>query len=274
MMTEPSAPITVAIGGFGAIGQTVARRLDAGLPGLRLTAVSARDHARAQSAMAGFRTPVPVVALGDLAGLADVVVECVPAAAFPLVAEPALRAGKTLMVISVGALLTHTHLTALAQAHGGRITVPTGALLGLDAVQAAAQGEITLSRMVTRKPPGGLAGAPYLLEHGIDVSGLTAPLLVFAGTAREAVRGFPANVNVVAALSLAGIGPDRTTIEIWADPAVDRNHHTITVESDSAGFTMSISNIPSAENPKTGKITALSIIAALKKLASPLQIGT
>jgi aspartate dehydrogenase len=78
---------------------------------------------------------------------------------------------------------------------------------------------------------------------------------------------------VVAALSLAGIGPDRTTIEIWADPSVTRNCHQIKVESDSASFTMSIENIPS-ENPKTGRITALSVIAALRKLTSPLQVGT
>jgi aspartate dehydrogenase len=267
-------PLTIAIGGFGAIGQTVARRLDQGMSGLRLTAVSARNRDRAEAIVAGFQTPVSVAPLGALADMADVVVECVPAAAFPLVAEPTLRAGKTLMVISVGALFAHPNLTALAEASGGRIIVPTGALLGLDAVQAAAQGQISLCRMVTRKPPGGLAGAPHLLENGIDVSGLTGPLKIFEGTAREAVRGFPANVNVVAALSLAGIGPDRTTIEIWADPALDRNNHTIIVESDSANFTMSISNIPSAENPKTGKITALSIIATLKKLASTVQIGT
>ena len=179
-----------------------------------------------------------------------------------------------LVVISAGALLTCDHRPALAVASGGRIIVPTGALLGLDALQAAAQGQITPARMVTRKPPGGLVGAPYLLENGIELSGLGGTQNVFEGTAREAVRGFPANVNVVAALSLAGIGPDRTIIEIWADSGTDRNNHTITIESDSADFTMTIRNIPTAENPKTGKITALSIIAALAKLAKPLCIGT
>ena len=96
---------------------------------------------------------------------------------------------------------------------------------------------------------------------------------MFAGTAREAAAGFPANVNVAAALSLAGIGPDRTTIEIWADPAVTRNCHTIEVDADCARFTLSIENIPS-ENPKTGRITALSVIAALRKLHAPLAVGT
>jgi aspartate dehydrogenase len=127
--------------------------------------------------------------------------------------------------------------------------------------------------MSTRKPPNGLAGAPYLVANGISVEGLKDPKCVFVGTAREAAAGFPANVNVAAALSLAGIGPDLTTIEIWADPGVTRNCHLIEVDADSARFTLSIENIPS-ENPKTGRITALSVVAALRKLAAPLRVGT
>lgn len=265
--------LKVAVGGFGAIGQKVAARLDEGIPGLRLAAVSARNVGRAEAVVAGFRRPVPVVALGELAALADIVVECAPAEVFMQVAEPALHAGRVLVVISVGAFAEHPGLADLARDSGGRIVVATGALLGLDAVQAAREGEIRSVTMVTRKPPGGLAGAPYLVANNISVERLSAPLKVFEGSARDAVRGFPANVNVAAALGLAGIGLDRTTIEIWADPGVDRNMHTITVDADSASFTLSIANIPS-ENPKTGKITALSIIAALRKLGSPVQIGT
>jgi aspartate dehydrogenase len=151
--------------------------------------------------------------------------------------------------------------------------VPAGALLGLDAVTAAAEGEIHSVRMVTRKPVKGLLGAPYLVRHGIDIAGLTAPKRVFYGSAREAARGFPENVNVAAALSLAGIGPDRTTLEIWADPALTRNVHRVVVESDAARFEMGIENVPS-ENPKTGRITAQSALASLRKLRAPLSIGT
>src|SRR5262249_14173305 len=159
---------------------------------------------------------------------------------------------------SAGALLERPHLIDLAKAKGGQIMVPTGALIGLDAVTAAAEGSINSVRMVTRKPPGGLAGAPYLVANSISVDGLNEAKLVFRGTARAAAAGFPANVNVAAALSLAGIGPDRTLMEIWADPAVDRNCHSIEVEADSARFTLMIENVPS-ENPKTGRITALSV---------------
>ncbi len=127
--------------------------------------------------------------------------------------------------------------------------------------------------MITRKPPNGLAGAPHLVRNDISVEGLTAPKLVFKGSAREAALGFPANVNVAAALSLAGIGPDRTTIEIWADPGITRNCHAIEVVSDAATFSVSIENVPS-ENPRTGRITAQSVLAALRKLNAPLRIGT
>jgi aspartate dehydrogenase len=184
-----------------------------------------------------------------------------------------LEAGKSAMVLSAGGLLQHPDLIELARAHGGQIIVPTGALLGLDAVSAAAEGTIHSVRMTTRKPPGGLVGAPYLVANGISVDGLNEPRLVFSGTAREAAAGFPANVNVAAALSLAGIGPDRTTIDIWADPTVERNCHSIEVDADSARFTLMIENIPS-ENPKTGRITALSVLAALRKMHAPLRVGT
>lgn len=97
--------------------------------------------------------------------------------------------------------------------------------------------------------------------------------MLYDGNARGAAKGFPANLNVAVALALAGIGPDRTKLQVWADPGVDRNTHTIDLDSDSASFTMTIRNIPS-ENPKTGRITAKSVIALLRKLSAPLQIGT
>jgi aspartate dehydrogenase len=271
---EERSELKVALAGFGAIGGALARRLDRGIADLRLAAISARDLENAKLRTAGLARPVPVLPPGALPDHADVIVECAPAAAFRAIAEPALRAGRVLMPVSVGALLEHPDLIELARTSGARIIVPTGALLGLDAVRAAAEGEIDSVRMITRKPPEGLAGAPYLERHGIEVAGLSEPLKVFEGTAREGARGFPANVNVAAALSLAGIGPDRTRLEIWADPAVTRNTHRIVVEADSARFEMQIENVPSEENPRTGKITALSVIAALRGLVASLKIGS
>jgi aspartate dehydrogenase len=267
--------LRVAIGGFGAIGKVVAAALDDGIEGLSLAAVSARDTARAAAAMAGFAAPAPVVPLDRLWEDADIVIECAPAKHLRDLAEPALANGRTLVTLSCGALLDNFDLVELARRHGGRILVPTGALLALDAVQAAALGGgIRSVQMITRKPPSGLEGAPYLVENQIRVTGLTEAKRVFSGSAREAARGFPANVNVAAALALAGIGPDRTMIDIWADPAVDRNIHRIEVEADAARFSFQIENVPSLENPKTGRMTPLSVIALLKKLTSPLAIGT
>ncbi len=275
-----AAPLRVAIAGLGAIGLELARRLTPGLlpgdagvgvPGMRLVAVAARDRERAAATLAAAGVTVPVVTIEELEPLADIVVECAPAALLSSIAEPVLRAGKELIVLSVGALLDRLELVDLARATGGRITVPTGALLGLDAVAAAAESGIDSVKLVTRKPPLGLAGAPHLA--GRDLAGLTEAVQVFAGTARGAAKGFPANLNVSVALALAGIGPDRTEVEIWADPAVTRNTHTITLRSPVADLTMTIENVPS-ENPKTGRITALSVVSLLRKRTAPLAVGS
>ena len=273
MTQAERAPLRVAVGGFGAIGRQVGRALDRGIPGLRLVAVSARDRDAAAQHLSDFAQPVPVLALAELAELADVVVECAPAAAFPDLAEPVVAAGRKLVTVSCGVLLRRWDLVERAGESGAQIIVPSGALLGLDAVRAAAEGEIYSVRMVTRKPPVSLAGAPYLKEQGISLDGLTEPSCIFRGTAREGAVGFPANVNVAAALSLAGIGPDRTELEIWADPALTRNTHRIRVEADSARFEMQIENLPTEANPRTGKITALSVIASLRGLTAPLRVG-
>jgi aspartate dehydrogenase len=267
-------PVTrVAIGGLGAIGRVVARKLADGMPGLALACAATRDHAKARAWLDAERITCPLVEPELFPLHAELAVECAPAAVLERICRPMLEAGKQVMVLSAGALLPRPELIELAKRRGGQIIVPTGALLGLDAVSAAAEGRIYSVRMSTRKPPGGLAGAPYLVANGISVEGLNGPKRVFAGSAREAAAGFPANVNVVAALSLAGIGPDRTMIEIWADPSVDRNCHTIEVDSDSARFTLSIENVPS-ENPRTGRITALSVLASLRKLHAPLRVGS
>ena len=263
----------VAIAGLGAIGREVARRLARGMPRLALACVAARDQAKAQAWLDRERIACPIVPLDTFPEHADLAVECAPAALLDAICRPMLEAGKQVLVLSCGALLPRTDLVDLAKARGGRIIVPTGALLGLDAVAAAAEGTIHSVRMTTRKPPNGLKGAPYLVTNKISVDGLNEAKRVFSGTAREAAAGFPANVNVAAALSLAGIGPDRTLIDIWADPGVDRNCHTIEVDADSARFTLSIENVPS-DNPKTGRIVALSVLATLRKLHAPLRVGT
>ncbi len=264
---------TVAIAGLGAIGLALAEALDRGVDGLRLIAVSARDLERAAARVAGFAHPPAVTGIAGLAE-ADIVVEAAPAAVFEPIASAAIEAGRIFVPSSVGALLPRMHLVDRARQTGARIIVPTGALLGLDAVRACAEGTVESVTIETRKHPRGLVGAPYLTDHAIDVLAITTPTVIFEGNALEAARGFPANVNVAAALALAGIGPLRTTVRLWADPGVDRNIHTIRVEAAAARLSMTVENVPSEANPRTGKLTPLSVLACLRGLVGTLKIGS
>jgi len=264
----------VAIAGLGTIGLQVATAIDSGnLPGLSLSAISARDRTKAALNIREFRTKPAIVSLSELSDYADVIVECSPAAVFAQSAQAAINKGLIFITVSAAALLERADLIELAEKTGARIIIPTGALIGLDAVRAAAEGEITTVTHCVRKPPASLKGAPYIEHNAIPLNTLEAPACIFKGSARQAATGFPANVNVSAALGLAGIGADQTQVEIWADPALERNTHEITVEADSARFSMKIENIPS-ENPATGKITALSVISTLRRLTAPLIVGS
>ena len=269
----PRAALKVGVAGLGAVGLGVARRLAAGIPGLVLAAVAVRDRDKARRSLPGVGERIPIVAAEALADSCDVVVECLPPQLFRSVALSVIERGKIFMPLSVGQLLQNWDLVECAKASGARILAPTGALLGLDAVRAAAEGTIHSVTMITRKPPSGLEGAPYLIERGISLKDLKEPTKIFDGSARDGARGFPANVNVAAALSLAGIGPDKTRLEIWADPALTRNTHRIEVDADTARFSMAIEGIPS-ENPRTGRIVPLSVIAALRGLVAEIKIGT
>src|SRR5436305_4719679 len=271
---KPSRPeLRIAVAGLGAIGTRVVEALDRGIDGLVLTAVSVQNPDKHRSRLASLARPPALLPIEALVDLADIVVECAPSKLVRSIVAPFVESGKTAVVLSAGALLDHEDLIELAKQNGGQIVVPTGALIGLDAVTAAAVGKIHSVRMVTRKPILGLLGAPYIVENNIDIGRITEPLKIFEGTAREAAKGFPANLNVAAALSLAVIGPDQTKLEISAAPTVTRNIHRVEVESEAARFSMSIENIPS-ENPRTGLITALSVVSCLRKLRAPLRVGT
>ncbi len=263
----------VGIGGLGTIGLSVAKWLETA-DGFDLTAVAASSVESAEAKIQGLGATPKAVASSELADHADIIIECAPAAHFAAIAEPAIEAGRTLIALSAGALLSRADLIEAADISGAQIIVPTGALIGLDAVRAMAQGQIESVTLVTRKPPKGLIGAPHLEAQGIDISGLTEPLRVFHGNAFEAAKAFPANINVGAALALAGAGPERTMIEIWADPTLQRNRHRVEITSDSAIATMEIEGMPSADNPRTSASVANSVIAALRRMGDPLVVGT
>ncbi len=265
--------LKVGIGGLGVIGSAVANALREGIPGLALAAVAGRDPARTAAALANF-DPVPaVVPLSGLAALAEVVLESATAAVYDEVAWPAVEAGRTLVTLSSGALLERPDLIERARATGARIVVPSGGIVGLDALKAAAEGEIRSVELITRKPPESLAGAAWLVDQGIDLDRLTRARKVFEGTAGAAARAFPANANVAASISLAGIGPVRTRVEIWADPAVDRNQQELRVRSRTADFTVQLASYPMPRNPRTGSLTVNSTLATLRGLRASLVVG-
>jgi len=181
---------------------------------------------------------------------------------------------KTLITVSGSGLLDNLDLEALAKKNETQIILATGAILGLDALRAASESKINEVKMITRKPPNALLSAPYVIDNNINLDNLSEPKLIFKGSASEGAKAFPANVNVAAAVGLAGIGADKTKLEIWADPSLDKNTHKVEVDADSAIFQMSIQNVQTPENPGTGKITGLSVVACLRGLMSPFKIGT
>jgi len=263
----------VGIVGMGTIGRAIAQALDTDDIGVRVVAMTSRDIEQARAFGATLQTAPPVLDLPGVIAASDLVIEAATQTAMETIAPLTLTAGKDLMVLSVGALLDHPEWGELAAQHGAKVYIPSGAIVGLDGVKGACVGQVQGVTITTRKPPKGLAGAPYVEDQGIDVWALTEETLIFEGSAREACKGFPANVNVSAALSLAGVGPDQTRIRIFAVPGSTRNMHDIEVEGEFGRMTAHIENVPSDTNPRTGKLSYLSAIAMLKEMVSPIRCG-
>jgi aspartate dehydrogenase len=263
---------SIGIVGCGSIGRALLGAVEDGKLAVRVAGVTSRTERVAREVIATCKNPPPYLALADLIAASDLIIEAAGGSVVPSLAEQVFSAGKDLMVISVGALLDHPEIMERARRTGCRLYCPSGAIAGLDGIKSASVGQIAHVTHTTRKPPNGLEGAPYLVERGISLLGLREEKEVFSGSAREACRGFPANVNVTGAVSLAGIGPERTRVRILAVPGLTRNCHDIDVEGEFGLLHVHIENIPS-ENPKTGKLTALSIIRAVQDVVDPVRIG-
>lgn len=268
--------LRVGIAGFGNVGRDVARRLTVTpVSGMRLVAVSARDLMRARSAAADLDPAPAVVPLAELAELCDVVVESATADSFPEIARAVLAAGKYLIAVSAGGIPCCPEMEDLARRSGGRVRIASGALPGLDILRSASEGSIRSVRLTSRIKPGSMAHEPYVLEAGHDFAERppAEPIRIFRGSAGEAARTFPRHFNVAVALSLGGIGFDRTRVEVWVDPNVPGAIHEVEVDSEDVGLTMISRNSPS-ENPRTSRIVAPSIVAALRGLVSPVVVGS
>ena len=265
--------LSIGVVGCGAIGRAILRAADDGLVDVDVAGVANRTESNAREFLATMKSPAPYLSLGELVEEADLIVEAAGGPVVPGLVEAAFEAGKGAMVISVGALLSHPELLDMARERGCRLLMPSGAIIGLDGIKSASVGTIDHVVMESRKPPAALDGAPYVAERGIDLWALEREEVIFEGSAREACAGFPANLNVSAAVSFAGIGPDRTTVKIIATPGLQRNCHDIEVEGEFGLMRLHLENIP-GENPKTGRLTAMSIIRTLQQETDPVRLGT
>ncbi|MBI2938522.1 MAG: aspartate dehydrogenase [Thaumarchaeota archaeon] len=209
---------------------------------------------------------------------ADIIVEAASQEAVKLYAEQVAKAGKSIMIMSVGALLNEalrSRIEAAAKKAGCRVIVPSGAIGGIDVIKAARLGGLERVTLTTRKNPDSLKYSPYFQKVVKDPSKMKGPVVVFEGAAEEAVKAFPANVNVSAVLSLAGIGGAKTVVRIVADPSATRNIHEIEAEGEFGRLTVRLENIPHPENPRTSYLAVLSAIETLRSITSrDIRIGT
>lgn len=211
--------------------------------------------------------PLPAITGFDtLIRKSDLVIESAGGKVAGMVAEKAILNKKDCLIMSTGGLLDRHGLFRKAKARGVNIYIPSGAVSGIDGLASAAAGRIKKVRLTTRKPVRGLIGAPYLEKRGIDIRKIRKETVIYKGTAKEALKHFPKNINVAATVSLSGIGPERTQVRIITSPAYKRNTHELEVEGDFGRLFTRTENLPSKENPKTSQLAIFSALAKLKEV--------
>ena len=267
--------LKVGIIGCGTIGRAIAEACQKELIGnIDLVAVSDIDKEKAFALTKTIKTKVPVIGMSELIKRSGLVVEAASASISAKVLSSCISAKRDCLVMSVGGLVGKEKLLARAAALGVRVYIPSGAIAGIDGLKSAMEAQVTSVTLTTRKPPKGLVGAPYLKENRIDLSKVDGETVVFEGSAEDAVKGFPQNVNVSAVLGLAGIGAKRTRVRIVTSPEYVGNVHEIEIVGSSGRITTRTENMPSVTNPKTSALAIFSAIATLKSAASSVRIGT
>jgi aspartate dehydrogenase len=261
---------TLGLIGTGAIGGLVLEALEQRRVAYDHVVVLARSRRREIEDRVA-RAAGAVVS--DLAGLIAarpaVVLEAAGHDAVRSYALPIAEAGLDQILMSIGALADEAiraPLECAAARRDATVWLPSGGIGGLDALAAArALGDLERVTHRTTKQPAGLISAPYVVEHGLLREPLTEPLVIYRGPAREAARHFPQNINIAAAVSLAGLGFDRTQVEVVADPSVPRSVHEIRAEGRFGAFTLRFENVMDSTNPRTSRLAGLSAIAALQR---------
>jgi aspartate dehydrogenase len=270
--------LKVGIAGCGAIGSSLAKTIADDFRG-KAAVVGLFDVDRAKSSLLAKKLRRPALARKDIAGLVEssqLIIEASSAAASASIAEAALRRGRSVMVMSVGGLLDGRIrlLERLCRRKGGRLYIPSGAVSGIDALKAARVAGIRRVTLTTTKAPRSFEGVAYVRARGIRLDRIKRPTVLFSGSAADAVKYFPQNINVAAVLSLAGIGARRTKVKIIASPLATKNIHEIIIESVSARIVTRTENTVHPRNPKTSYLAVLSAVALLAQIVGPVRIGT
>ena len=269
----------VGIIGGGSIARLFVGHIRRGdLGRARVVAIAGRgEGSRGTQVAKAFRIPYVTGPRALLAKKPDVVVEAASHEAVREYAEPLLKKGVSVIVLSCGALCDdalRARLERAARKGGALLSVPSGGIGGLDALKAACIAGVDSVTVAVTKPPAAWKGIAYVEKLGVDLDRLDGPYVLFEGTARAGVPHFPANVNIAAALSMAGIGFDRTRLKVVADPALKYNTHYIDVSGKTGRFSIRLENVPSPENPKTAWLACYSALAALKGAKGTVRYGT
>lgn len=267
--------LKIGIIGCGTIGAELAWACGSKLKKkVELYGVYDIDNGRAVKLAASLKGKARALKMTNLIKKVDFIVEAASASISAGVVSDCIARKKDCLVMSVGGLIGKEGLLKKAEARGIKVYIPSGAISGIDGLKSAMAGGVDSVTLTTRKPPKGLAGAPYLKAKNIDLSGISGETVVFEGPAEEAVRAFPQNVNVAAVLSLAGIGAKRTLVRIVTSPDYTGNIHEIEISGKSGVIKTRTENAPSATNPKTSALAIFSAIATLEAAASSVRIGT
>jgi aspartate dehydrogenase len=267
--------IKVGIIGCGTIGSEIARACLGRLKDkVILSALCDADRKKCETLKNSLRNKAPILSIDGVVKVSNFVVEAASASISAGVLKKCIAARKDCLVMSTGGLLAEPSLLAQAEKRKVRVFVPSGAVCGIDGLKSANVGGIAKVTLTTRKPPRGLAGAPYIVSHKIDLGSMTEDAVVFEGSADEAVKAFPQNVNVAAVLSLAGIGARKTLVRIIATPGSAANIHEVEIAGESGRITTRSENVPSKANPRTSALAVYSAIATLEGAVSPVRIGT
>ena len=266
----------IALIGCGAIGTILAQAIKDKIVDVKLECVYDKIEDKGKKFAEKFQTEFKTfdeILNEDL----DLIVEAASQEAVRTLVPKILKSKKSVMIMSTGALVDNkllNEIKSLALKNNLKVYLPSGAIVGLDGIKSANVSDIEKVILKTRKPLKSLEDAPFFEKNKINLNDIKRPTIIYEGPAKEAVKLFPQNVNVAASLSLAGIGPEKTIIQIIADPTIDKNIHEIIVEGKFGMLHTKTENIPCPDNAKTSYLAALSAIATLKKITEPIQVGT